>query len=148
MRFACGVFIILPFICQVFCHLHGPLDAGGSFRLRPCCIPPFCGSLNRARSGFRASVFLAGGRRFAVFQRDENARDASFGVRRFIVHLRNISLFLKLNSCANWAPSGTSVGANYRAAHRAKSKPDFISKMGTAILNGELRMKNAEYGHA
>lgn len=27
--------------------------------------------------------------------------------------------------------SGTSVGANYRAACRAKSKPDFISKMGT-----------------
>ena len=28
---------------------------------------------------------------------------------------------------------GTSVGANYRAAHRAKSKPDFISKMGTVL---------------
>jgi four helix bundle protein len=27
--------------------------------------------------------------------------------------------------------SGTSVGANYRAACRAKSRPDFISKMGT-----------------
>ena len=27
--------------------------------------------------------------------------------------------------------SGTSVGANYRAACRAKSTPDFISKMGT-----------------
>ena len=27
--------------------------------------------------------------------------------------------------------SGTSVGANYRAASHAKSKPDFISKMGT-----------------
>lgn len=27
--------------------------------------------------------------------------------------------------------SGTSVGANYRAASRAKSKADFISKMGT-----------------
>jgi four helix bundle protein len=27
--------------------------------------------------------------------------------------------------------SGTSVGANYRAAHRAKSNADFISKMGT-----------------
>lgn len=27
--------------------------------------------------------------------------------------------------------SGTSVGANYRAACRAKSKADFISKMGT-----------------
>ena len=26
---------------------------------------------------------------------------------------------------------GSSVGANYRAACRAKSKPDFISKMGT-----------------
>ncbi len=29
--------------------------------------------------------------------------------------------------------SGTSVGANYRAAYRAKSKPDFISKMGTVL---------------
>ena len=27
--------------------------------------------------------------------------------------------------------SSTSVGANYRAATRAKSRPDFISKMGT-----------------
>jgi four helix bundle protein len=27
--------------------------------------------------------------------------------------------------------SGTSVGANYRAAARAKSGPDFISKLGT-----------------
>lgn len=26
--------------------------------------------------------------------------------------------------------SGTSVGANYRAASRARTKPDFISKMG------------------
>jgi len=29
--------------------------------------------------------------------------------------------------------SGTSVGANYRAAYRAKSKADFISKMGTVL---------------
>lgn len=29
--------------------------------------------------------------------------------------------------------SATSVGANYRAAHRAKSKADFISKMGTVL---------------
>ena len=29
--------------------------------------------------------------------------------------------------------AGTSVGANYRAAQRAKSKPDFISKMGTVL---------------
>ena len=29
--------------------------------------------------------------------------------------------------------SGTSVGANYRAAHRAKSTADFISKMGTVL---------------
>ena len=28
---------------------------------------------------------------------------------------------------------GTSVGANYRAAYRAKSKADFISKMGTVL---------------
>lgn len=29
--------------------------------------------------------------------------------------------------------SGTSVGANYRAACRAKSKPDFVSKMGIVL---------------
>jgi four helix bundle protein len=29
--------------------------------------------------------------------------------------------------------SGTSVGANYRAACRARSKPDFISKMGIVL---------------
>ncbi len=29
--------------------------------------------------------------------------------------------------------SGTSVGANYRAVHRAKSRADFISKMGTVL---------------
>src|SRR5262245_33391269 len=29
--------------------------------------------------------------------------------------------------------SGTSVGANYRAATRVKSKADFISKMGTVL---------------
>ena len=29
--------------------------------------------------------------------------------------------------------SGTSVGANYRSACRARSKPDFISKLGVAI---------------
>jgi four helix bundle protein len=29
--------------------------------------------------------------------------------------------------------SGTSVGANYRAACRSKSKADFISKMGTVL---------------
>lgn len=29
--------------------------------------------------------------------------------------------------------AGTSVGANYRTACRAKSKPDFISKLGTAL---------------
>jgi four helix bundle protein len=29
--------------------------------------------------------------------------------------------------------SGTSVGANYRAACRARSRPDFISKIGIAL---------------
>jgi four helix bundle protein len=29
--------------------------------------------------------------------------------------------------------SGTSVGANYRAACRARSKPDFISKIGIVL---------------
>jgi len=31
----------------------------------------------------------------------------------------------------NQRATGASVGANYRAAQRAKSTPDFISKMGT-----------------
>ena len=29
--------------------------------------------------------------------------------------------------------SGTSVGANYREAHRARSKPEFISKLGDCL---------------
>ena len=29
--------------------------------------------------------------------------------------------------------SGTSVGANYREAHRARSKPEFISKIGDCL---------------
>jgi four helix bundle protein len=29
--------------------------------------------------------------------------------------------------------SGTSVGANYREAHRARSKPEFISKVGDCL---------------
>jgi len=35
--------------------------------------------------------------------------------------------------------SGTSVGANYRAACRAKSRPDFISKMGTVNPQSAIR---------
>jgi four helix bundle protein len=31
--------------------------------------------------------------------------------------------------CRQWIRSGTSVGANYRAACRAKSRADFIAKM-------------------
>ncbi len=29
--------------------------------------------------------------------------------------------------------SGTSVGANYREAHRARSKPEFIAKIGDCL---------------
>lgn len=36
--------------------------------------------------------------------------------------------------------AGTSVGANYRVACRAKSTADFISKMGT------IRFRNADFG--
>ena len=36
--------------------------------------------------------------------------------------------------------SGTSVGANYRAACRAKSTADFISKMGTVEEEGDESM--------
>jgi four helix bundle protein len=50
--------------------------------------------------------------------------------------------------------AATSVGANYRAASRAKSRPDFISKMGTVeeeadeclywleILEGSGKVRN------
>ncbi|MBI5639751.1 MAG: four helix bundle protein [Nitrospirae bacterium] len=34
--------------------------------------------------------------------------------------------------------SGTSVGANYREACRARSNPDFISKIGIVIQKDEL----------
>jgi four helix bundle protein len=33
--------------------------------------------------------------------------------------------------------SGTSVGANYRSACRGRSKPDFISKLGIAVEEGD-----------
>ncbi|HEX4348770.1 MAG TPA: four helix bundle protein [Verrucomicrobiae bacterium] len=33
--------------------------------------------------------------------------------------------------------SGTSVGANYREAHRARSKAEFISKIGDCLKEGE-----------
>ena len=35
--------------------------------------------------------------------------------------------------CRQLLRAGTSVGAKYRAAYRAKSKADFISKMGTVL---------------
>ena len=40
--------------------------------------------------------------------------------------------------------SGTSVGANYRAACRAKSRADFISKMGT--VEEEVRRNKLSAG--
>ena len=57
-------------------------------------------------------------------------RTKSFAIEviRFVENLPNgkmVDVFARqLLRC------GTSVGANYRAACRAKSKPDFISKMG------------------
>ncbi|MFL6520037.1 MAG: four helix bundle protein [Chthoniobacterales bacterium] len=33
--------------------------------------------------------------------------------------------------------SGTSVGANYREAHRGRSKPEFISKCGDCLREAE-----------
>ena len=33
--------------------------------------------------------------------------------------------------------SGTSVGANYREAHRARSKPEFISKVGDCLKESD-----------
>src|SRR4051794_2673962 len=38
--------------------------------------------------------------------------------------------------------AGTSVGANYRAACRARSKPDFVSKMGSFLK----RLMNPRFG--
>ena len=48
--------------------------------------------------------------------------------------------------------SGTAVGANYRASCRAKSKADFISKMGTVeeeadeSVNPQSAIRDPQYG--
>jgi four helix bundle protein len=80
-----------------------------------------------------ASWLLQGRRMAAMKQRDLQLRTKQFAldVINFCEHLPKDETSRILSR--QLLRSGTSVGANYRAAHRAKSKPDFISKMGTVL---------------
>ena len=65
--------------------------------------------------------------------RSEDLRDRT---KRFAIEISKLVEALPNNRVADvfgkqLLRSGTSVGANYRAACRAKSRADFISKMGT-----------------
>ena len=56
--------------------------------------------------------------------------------RKFALRVINLAESLPMTPAANviryqLLRSGTSVGANYRAACRAKSRKDFIAKLGT-----------------
>lgn len=59
-------------------------------------------------------------------------RTRKFGLRviRLVTSLPRTSLAMVLGN--QLLRAGTSVGANYRAAVRGKSRADFIAKMGTA----------------
>ena len=58
-------------------------------------------------------------------------RTKAFAVR-IIKHVDSLPSSRSTNVIANQLMrSGTSVGANYRAVCRAKSKADFVSKLGT-----------------
>lgn len=61
------------------------------------------------------------------------ARTREFGIRS----IRLVEALPKSQSASvigrQLLRSGTSVGANYRSACRARSRPDFISKVGIAI---------------
>lgn len=62
---------------------------------------------------------------------DFKKRTKTFAVR-IIKLVDSLPASRSMNVIANQLMrSGTSVGANYRAACRAKSKADFISKLGT-----------------
>jgi four helix bundle protein len=58
-------------------------------------------------------------------------RSSTLAVIRFCEHLPKDETARTLGR--QLLRSGTSVGANYRAAHRARSTPDFISKLGVVL---------------
>lgn len=65
-----------------------------------------------------------------------DTKDLKLRTKRFAVAvIRFVECLPKDETCRvlgrQLLRSGTSVGANYRAANRAKSTADFISKMGT-----------------
>lgn len=66
-------------------------------------------------------------------QRDLRERTKSFGVRivKMFVALPKTDEERVLGKQV--LRSGTSVGANYREAHRLRSKPEFISKIGDCL---------------
>ena len=73
---------------------------------------------------------------------DEELREPAFDLRdrTFDFALRIIRLFSALPKTdeagilgKQLLRSGTSVGANYREAHRGRSKPEFISKIGDCL---------------
>lgn len=64
---------------------------------------------------------------------DLKKRTKQFGLR--VIHLIEALPSSRAASVIgrNLLRSGTSVGANYRAASRARTRPDYISKLGMAI---------------
>ena len=74
-----------------------------------------------------------------------NSEDLKLRTKKFA--LRVINLARNLNNCNverhisnQILRSGTSVACNYRSALRAKSRSDFISKLGTIIEEGDETM--------
>jgi four helix bundle protein len=69
---------------------------------------------------------------------------------KFIEGLPDTQLVRRL--AGQYQDASTSVGANYRAARRAKSKADFISKIGTVSEEADesvfwlKRLQNANVG--
>jgi four helix bundle protein len=69
---------------------------------------------------------------------DEKPKDLQIRTKEFA--LRMIRMFSALPKSTEALVlgkqvlrSGTSVGANYREAHRARSKPEFIAKIGDCL---------------
>jgi len=67
-----------------------------------------------------------------------DAQELRDRTKQFGLRVINLTDALPANRAANviggqLLRSATSVGANYRAACRARSRPDFISKLGIAI---------------
>ena len=72
---------------------------------------------------------------FEEKSKDRNRQDLKQRTKRFALDvIRFVESLPQVETCRilgrQLLRSGTSVGANYRAAKRAKSSADFISKMG------------------